>query len=290
MASISKPPLVSLLCRSAKRSITKFRTTTALPIRNLATSTQSSTPTSNYTPPPLTSRPPTKKRAAPYKSHTNPAPNSGIPFKKKYPGWKRGPPLAPIPTSYEPRSAPSTPSRTVFDKTIDPSIVSLLPLLKSQPPFYIIAHLHGRPYMVTQGDTIRFPFLMHGVVPGDILRLNRASLLGSRDYTLKAGDAAADAAVKPGSQGTGNRAEKQAWLDERLFTCRATVLGVESEPLRIKEKTKRRQRHVRRIQSKHRYTIVRISELGVNDLDALKEGSIGSGEAVLSELEDKLDV
>jgi large subunit ribosomal protein L21 len=143
--------------------------------------------------------------------------------------------------------------------------------------------------MVTQGDTIRFPFLMHGVVPGDTLRLNRATLLGSRDYTLKAGEAAEDATVKPGAQGTGHRAEKQAWLDERLFTCRATVLGVESEPLRIKEKTKRRQRHVRRIQSKHRYTVVRISELAVSDVEALREGSIGQGEEALNELEDKLD-
>lgn len=143
--------------------------------------------------------------------------------------------------------------------------------------------------MVVQGDTIRFPFLMHGVVPGDTLRLNRATLLGSRDYTLKAGDATEDAAVKPGAQGTGNRAEKQAWLDERLFTCRATVLGVESEPMRIKEKTKRRQRHVRKIESKHRYTVVRISELAVHDIDALKEGSIGPGEVALSELEDTLD-
>ncbi|TID17537.1 hypothetical protein E6O75_ATG08283 [Venturia nashicola] len=289
MAPLSKSPAASLICRFAKRSVTDSRTTISLPLRCLATAAQSSSPTPNYVPPPFTSRTPTKKRSVPYKSHTNPAPNSGLPNKKKYPGWKRGPPPAPIPTSYEPRSAPSSPSRTVFDKTIDPSIVSLLPLLKSQPPFYITAHIHGRPYMVVQGDTIRFPFLMHGVAPGDTLRLNRATLLGSRDYTLKAGEASNEAAVKPGAQGTGDRAEKQAWLDERLFTCRATVLGVESEPMRIKKKTKRRQRHVRKIESKHRYTVVRISELAVNDTDALKEGSIGQGEVALSELEDKMD-
>lgn len=62
---------------------------------------------------------------------------------------------------------------------------------------------------------------------------------------------------------------------------------MESEPLRIKEKTKRRQRHVRKIQSKHRYTVVRVSELSVNDAEALKE-SIGQGEEALSALEDKL--
>jgi large subunit ribosomal protein L21 len=109
---------------------------------------------------------------------------------------------------------------------------------------------------------------MHGVSPGDTLRLNRASLLGSRDYTLKAG--------------TPNKelGEKQKWLDERLFVCRATVMGVESEPLRIKEKTKRRQRHVRKIKSKHRYTILRISEVTVNDFDAVRTSSAGPQEAL----------
>lgn len=60
---------------------------------------------------------------------------------------------------------------------------------------------------------------------------------------------------------------KHAYLDERLFTCRAVVLGVESEPMRIKEKTKRRQRHVRQVRSKHRYTILKIKELQVNGLE-----------------------
>jgi len=61
------------------------------------------------------------------------------------------------------------------------------------------------------------------------------------------------------------------------------VLGVESEPLRIKEKTKRRQRHTRRIKSKHRYTILRIGELEVSDVDALEGSGVaaqGDGIAV----------
>jgi large subunit ribosomal protein L21 len=148
----------------------------------------------------------------------------------------------------------------VIDTTLDSSIETLLPLLRSQPPFYIRAHIHEKPYLVTEGDTLRLPFLMHGVNPGETLRLNRASIVGSRDYTLKAGD--------PDKE----LGEKQKWLDERLFVCRATVMGVESEPLRIKEKTKRRQRHVRKIKSKHRYTVLRISEVSVHGVDAL-EGS-----------------
>ncbi len=88
---------------------------------------------------------------------------------------------------------------------------------------------------------------MHGVKPGDVLRLNRAANLGSRDYTLKGAP----------------------YLDERLFECRATVVGVESEPMRVKEKTKRRQRRVKRVKSKMRYTVLRVSEVRVRGLEEL---------------------
>ncbi|KAF2459942.1 hypothetical protein BDY21DRAFT_267351, partial [Lineolata rhizophorae] len=103
---------------------------------------------------------------------------------------------------------------------------------------YASVHLHGRPYLVTAGDVVRLPFRIRGVLPGDVLRLDCATHLGSRDYT-----------------------GRFAYLDPRLFVCRAVVLGMESEPMRVKEKTKRRQRKVRRLKSKHRYTILRISEL-----------------------------
>jgi len=48
------------------------------------------------------------------------------------------------------------------------------------------------------------------------------------------------------------------------------VLGTELEPMRIKEKTKRRQRHIRRIRSKHAYTVLRVMEIGVSDVDAIR--------------------
>jgi large subunit ribosomal protein L21 len=85
---------------------------------------------------------------------------------------------------------------------------------------------------------------MPDVVPGDILRLDRASVLGSRDYTLK---------------GT-------PYIDKRFFECRARVMGVEAEPMRVKEKTKRRQRRVKTVKSKHRYTVLRITEVRINSI------------------------
>lgn len=140
-----------------------------------------------------------------------------------------------------------------------------LPLLQAQKPHYITAHIHGRPYLVQAGDIIRLPFLMHGVNPGDILRLNRATHLGSRDFTLKA-----PAPIK----GTRDAPGKTNYLDDSLFLCRAVVMGTEAEPMRIMEKTKRRQRHVKTVKSKHRYTILRVSELEVKGLEEAESANL----------------
>ena len=47
--------------------------------------------------------------------------------------------------------------------------------------------------------------------------------------------------------------------------------GTESEPLRIKEKTKRRQRRLKKVKSKHRYTILKIREVVVKELAELEK-------------------
>ena len=86
---------------------------------------------------------------------------------------------------------------------------------------------------------------MPRVLPGDVLRLTRASSIGSRDYTLKGAP----------------------WVDERLFECRATVLGVESEPMRFIEKTKQRQRRVKTVKSKHRFTLLKVKEVVVKGVE-----------------------
>jgi large subunit ribosomal protein L21 len=89
---------------------------------------------------------------------------------------------------------------------------------------------------------------MPDVVPGDVLRLNRATVLGSRDYTLKGAP----------------------YVDERLFECRAVVLGTEAEPMRIMIKKKRRIRRKKHVFSKHKYTVLAISELKINRLDEIE--------------------
>lgn len=131
---------------------------------------------------------------------------------------------------------------------LTPSVRELLPLLAAQPSHFVTTHIHARPYLVTAGDIVRLPFQMPGVVPGDVLRLNRASAIGSRDYTLKGAP----------------------YVDERLYECRAIIMGTESEPLRKKTKTKRRNRKVKTVQSKLRFTIMRISELKINRLEDIE--------------------
>lgn len=86
---------------------------------------------------------------------------------------------------------------------------------------------------------------MPGVVPGDVLRLNRASTLGSRDFTLKG----------------------EPYVDERLYECRAVVLGTEPEPMRVMIKKKRRCRRKKHVHSKHKYTMLRVAEVKINRLD-----------------------
>lgn len=170
----------------------------------------------------------------------------------------------------------------------------MLPLLKSQQPHYVTLHIHGKSYLVQEGDSIRLPFLMPDVNPGDVLRLNCASTIGSREFTLKAGSADAERSARAIVHRNGapinnsalrnptmtqvqaarlaeKRRQSHGYLDDRLFVCRAVVMGVEAEPMRIMEKTKPRQRHVRHVRSKHKYTCLRISEFSLRSLGELEE-------------------
>ena len=61
---------------------------------------------------------------------------------------------------------------------------------------------------------------------------------------------------------------------------RARVIGVESEPMRFLEKTKRRQRHVKTVKSKHRFTVLRIFELRVKGKLEDEEEGVGRVEGV----------
>lgn len=130
---------------------------------------------------------------------------------------------------------------------VSKALLETLPFLHAQKNHYITALLHARPYLVTAGDELKLPFRMPNVQPGDVLRFNRATALGSREFTLKG----------------------SPLVDERLFECRVRVLGCDGGPMMIKEKTKRRQRHVKQARSKHRHTLLRIMDVRVKSVDEL---------------------
>ena len=153
-----------------------------------------------------------------------------------------------VPTKPSQLAALNYPPQPLLHKPLSDSVRTLLPHLAAAPRHYATVHVHGLAYMVTLGDHVRLPFRMKNVVPGDVIRLTRASVVGSRDLTLKG----------------------SPFIDERLFDCRATILGVESEPLRVKIKKKRRCRKKRRVRSKHRYTIISVSGLRVRGLEEVE--------------------
>ncbi|KAL9111966.1 MAG: hypothetical protein Q9227_003586 [Pyrenula ochraceoflavens] len=165
---------------------------------------------------------------------------------------------------------PAAPSPALKERplVLTQSLATLLPHLRSQPPFYVRAHVHRFPFILTEGDTLRLPFHLHGVSPGDVLRLNRVTVLGSRDFTIKPGweNVVPDAH----SEYESTRTKKATrYIDERLFECRARVIGTDSGPMLIKEKTKRRQRRTKTVKSKHKHTVLKVMEIKVKPLEQL---------------------
>lgn len=123
---------------------------------------------------------------------------------------------------------------------------------------------------------------MHGVMPGDVLRFNRATIVGSRDYTLKAGFQSPQHSSPPhvrGEQFTNKkRTNEPNYIDERLFECRMRVMGLDSGPMLIKEKKKRRIRRRKTVMSKHKYTVLKVMEVRVKSLDEVMQSD---GQVVL---------
>lgn len=79
------------------------------------------------------------------------------------------------------------------------------------------------------------------------------------------------------------RRVRLGYLDDRLFVCRAVVMGVETEPLRVMEKKKQRNRHTRHVFSKHKYTCLRIGELRLKSLEELESDGVAGSTAPMGE-------
>ena len=114
--------------------------------------------------------------------------------------------------------------------------------MKLSNELYAVFRIHNRPYLVTKGDKVTLPFKLKQAEVGDVLNLNDVTTIGSRNYKI---------VDNP--------------LDPTLYTIKATVLEKTKRPMRIREVTKRRNRKVRHAVNKADLTVLRISELSLND-------------------------
>ncbi|SMN21718.1 similar to Saccharomyces cerevisiae YJL096W MRPL49 Mitochondrial ribosomal protein of the large subunit [Maudiozyma saulgeensis] len=113
--------------------------------------------------------------------------------------------------------------------------------LKLSNELFAEFRVHGRPYVVTEGDKVILPYKVKNAEVGDILNLTDVRTIGSRNYKL---------VNDP--------------IDPSLYNLKATVLEKTKRKFEIREVTKRRNRRVRHAKSKGDLTMIRISELSVN--------------------------
>ncbi|CUS20729.1 LAQU0S01e13344g1_1 [Lachancea quebecensis] len=132
-------------------------------------------------------------------------------------------------------------SRSISSTAVSSQKFDVTPL-KLSNELYAVIRIHNRPYLVTKGDKVTLPFKLKQAEVGDILNMNDVTTIGSRNYKV---------ADSP--------------LDPSLYTIKATVLEKTKRPMRVREVTKRRNRKVRHAVSKPDLTVLRISELSLND-------------------------
>lgn len=138
-------------------------------------------------------------------------------------------------------SAPAAfllPKRSITSEAT-PKVVDTTPL-KLATELYAEFRVHGRPYVVTEGDRVILPYKVKNAEVGDTLNLTDVRAIGSRNYKL------VDEPISP-----------------ELYTLKATVIEKTKRKFEVREVTKRRSRRVRHAKSKGDLTMIRISELSV---------------------------
>ncbi|ANB12879.1 mitochondrial 54S ribosomal protein YmL49 [Sugiyamaella lignohabitans] len=114
--------------------------------------------------------------------------------------------------------------------------------LKEASALYATIHMYDRKFLVTEGDNILLPVSLSEAKVGDVLNFDQVSVIGSRDYTL-----------------TGNPR-----IDSNVFSIKGVVVESTRVKRSVFSKSKRRRRHVRHVVAKNALTVIRISELRVN--------------------------
>lgn len=114
--------------------------------------------------------------------------------------------------------------------------------LKEAHELYATVHIYDRKFLVTEGDEVRIPVDFKSLEVGDVLNLKEVSTIGSRDHTLTGGPR----------------------IDPSVFTIKAVVTEKTKVKHKVLEKTRRRRRHVKHVVVKPPLTVLRISQLSVN--------------------------
>lgn len=135
-------------------------------------------------------------------------------------------------------TAATTASSAAKKSTLD----SLQPL-KFEQNLYATIKVHNRSYLVTKGDLVNLPFNMNKAQIGDQINFSKIDTIGSRNYTYHLNDS----------------------IDLDKVTVTGIVVEKTKKPMTIKEVTKKRDRHVKHILSKHDLTVIRINELKINE-------------------------
>ncbi|KAJ2765610.1 hypothetical protein IWQ57_004708 [Coemansia nantahalensis] len=121
----------------------------------------------------------------------------------------------------------------------------LVARLRDQQKYYATVVIKGRPFTVTQNDIVVMDRIQE-LELGDALQLTQVTELGSRDYTIKG----------------------QPLVDPSLYRIEATVIEHPDGKLFTVTKKKQRTAHQKVTYHRNRHTMLRISLLDVNKVDA----------------------
>lgn len=113
-----------------------------------------------------------------------------------------------------------------------------LTILKMFPDLYAQIRIHGKTYLVTEGDVVTLDYNMKGVELGDVLNFTDVITIGCRDYTYSNDP-----------------------IDPRLFSIKGCVIEKTKAPMIVKYVKKPRHRRGRHHISKPDKVLLRISEL-----------------------------
>ena len=173
-----------------------------------------------------------------------------------------------------PAPAPAAPPRAVQSRWAppEPTAGPIAPqsaeaLLRSQPAHYAVVEVHRKRYLVTPGDLLTLPRIKD-VNVGDVIRLTRVTEVGSRDFTLRAPWVPQ---VRDSTRfRLGGKVERAVLADDGPcgVELRAVVVEHTASPMRKRIKHTMGSKHVIRLETRERYTRLRIGPVHIGPREA----------------------